>query len=205
MPEPTSEPLVQPGDRWFLKHPHHGIEWLHVVGVEWKKGDYEKDFRWHYQLKGGGSCHEVRVRLFLDGGEPCAVGEHADDFTCRECGDVFNTGYPLGGDRLRKAGLCLNCDFWHSVIRSVEAGGSFVIDGHAYTVGREPSAYDLKHHRSHLGFGGERWHVRWPKGREVVSHNVSHRGEVPERFRGRLPDNAEHVHKTLTITTTEQS
>ncbi|MFE0207040.1 hypothetical protein [Streptomyces sp. NPDC058985] len=40
------------------------------------------------------------------------------------------------------------------------------------------------------GFGGHEFTFRFTDGREVVSNDVWCQGDIPARFRGRLPDNA---------------
>jgi len=40
------------------------------------------------------------------------------------------------------------------------------------------------------GFGGKEFKITFKDGREMTCNNLWHRGEIPERFLERLPDNA---------------
>lgn len=51
------------------------------------------------------------------------------------------------------------------------------IDGIAYTVGREPDAYDLKHRTHLLGFGGRLFILELLEdGRRIPTRNLIYRG-----------------------------
>lgn len=86
-------------------------------------------------------------------------------------------------------GKCFYCNFWETRIREADER-TVVIDGHRYEV-------DLKNPmsppRPFLGFAGRVFTIRFHDGREVTTNNLWTQGEIPERFRERIPDNAEFV------------
>lgn len=79
---------------------------------------------------------------------------------------------------------CFNCNFWLDVIEKVEY--SAVIDGHAIYFGNltEKSPNHCR------GCGGTRFVVKFHDGRIVETVDLWHRGAVPDRWRGQLPDDA---------------
>jgi len=89
-------------------------------------------------------------------------------------------------------GLCFGCGFWHEKIELARTAADRVVrvNGRHFMIGDEPQpgAY-----RNGLGHGGFRFVIRFTDGREVTSHNLWGQGEIPERFRDRLPDNARFV------------
>jgi hypothetical protein len=64
-----------------------------------------------------------------------------------------------------------------------------VVKGCHYIIGAEKPTTP----RSWRGFGGDRYHIRFNDGREVVSTNLWCQGPIPAQFREQLPDNAEFV------------
>lgn len=68
-------------------------------------------------------------------------------------------------------------------------------NGIHYTIGKEPSAAELRYDRSLFGFGGHRFRFRLLATGEIIeSHNVWCQGDIPTEYRGLLADNAEQVH-----------
>lgn len=57
-----------------------------------------------------------------------------------------------------------------------------IANGHAYSIG---SANDRPR-----GFGGTRWFIFFNDGRTVETCSLWHMGDIPARWRDRLPDNA---------------
>lgn len=76
--------------------------------------------------------------------------------------------------------------------RVVRVGGSH------FFIGDEPSPEKLRDllrrpFGNFLGFSGAKWRIKFFDGREVVSHNLRHNGEIPQEYRAVLPDNAEFI------------
>lgn len=69
-------------------------------------------------------------------------------------------------------------------------------NGTHYTLGLEPSEYELRRNQSYggLGFGGRQMAFRmFADGSRVQSRNCWHQGRIPAEFLDLLPDNAESV------------
>jgi hypothetical protein len=101
---------------------------------------------------------------------------------CRECQEAM--------DNLKESGLCVLCERW--VAFSLAKHPSFVrANGRHYIIGDEEGnlVFGMR------GFGGERFIVKFHDGRIVKTTNLWAQGVIPERFRDRLPDNAEFVGK----------
>jgi len=90
-------------------------------------------------------------------------------------------------------------EFWEEKVRMKEAGDLAGddpvarIDGNHYIVGKE----DPNLLNDQKGFGGRRFVIRWKsgphRGKVIETTNLWHQGRIPERFRDKLPDNAEFV------------
>lgn len=106
-------------------------------------------------------------------------------FTCRECGASERPRSWSNGAELEAAALCFGCHYWHEAIalagdpRSVRLNGvhRFIGDGQG----------------SSRGHYGARFVVEFLDGRTVTTADLWHQGEIPARFRDRLPDNARAV------------
>lgn len=105
---------------------------------------------------------------------------------CPACGiEDFHVHY--SGDvaaRMKATNECFTCAFWE--IRCA-AGEPIVIEAHVYGIGREPGPHTP---RWDLGMGGRRFDIEFFDGRRVTTHNLWSGGEIPERYRSRLPDTA---------------
>src|SRR6187431_2682864 len=116
------------------------------------------------------------------------------DKPCTSCGEEnFHTSYTEGCPekvRMDATGECFNCAFWE--IRLSDADEDrLVIDQATYGVGPEPSP---RENRSLLGMGGRRFDIELlSNGRRFTTHNLWSGGQIPERYRGRLLDNAKFV------------
>jgi hypothetical protein len=78
--------------------------------------------------------------------------------------------------------------FWHKFVVE-EEGRSAIINGIAFTIGKEPTTL-TNSNCVQYGFGGKRYVVKFLDGTEVVTHNLWHRGTVPDDLRELLSDNA---------------
>lgn len=108
--------------------------------------------------------------------------------TCRECGE---TSEENSGDlaQLVRQQLCFICDHWTKMVALHDDPRTVRIQGKQYTLGPEEAGSSA----NMRGFGGLSFLIRFRNGRTVSSTNLWLNGEIPRRFRGRLPDNAEFL------------
>lgn len=109
-----------------------------------------------------------------------------------ECGNEDDTSRFMKGDlrqRMESRNLCFNCSFWWEKVEWEQQGQPWVVrvDGVHRTIGPDPKPGTPGHC---FGHGGHRFVFRFHDGRVVESRNVWHQGDIPERFRELLPDNA---------------
>jgi hypothetical protein len=106
------------------------------------------------------------------------------DYTCIECGGPGNAHERLDGAVLLAEKLCSDCHFWIKKIKDT-APNRVIAKGHHYRIGRPGEAFP--------GFAGRKFVINFNDGRQITTTNLWHQGEVPARFRDRLPDNAVFV------------
>jgi len=88
--------------------------------------------------------------------------------------------------RLVEKQLCFNCDFWVGKLNLSHSHRQVRVDGKCYFTGDENDGS-----QGMRGFGGARFHIRFhEEGREIITSNLWHNGDIPLVFRDRLPDNA---------------
>lgn len=109
--------------------------------------------------------------------------------TCKNCGKEERNHYiePVKV-KLEENQLCHDCDFWTDYVKRTNDSDVARITGVHYVMGDETN--EPAHFR---GFGGDKFKIRFRDGREVVSTNLWCQGDIPERFRDQLSDNAEFV------------
>jgi hypothetical protein len=105
------------------------------------------------------------------------------DVTCVECGEEDDANYV---DSTRALMLrdqrCFTCYFWLGHIES-DRSNAVVASGTHYRIQPDSKTGFA------VGFGGAEFRFRpIAGGDDIVSHNVWYQGEIPERFRDRLPD-----------------
>lgn len=106
-------------------------------------------------------------------------------FTCRECGESERPRSWANGAELERAALCFGCHYWHGAIALADDPRSVRLDGvHGFIGDGQGSS------RGHYG---ARFEVEFLDGRTVTTTDLWHQGEIPARFRDRLPDNARAV------------
>jgi len=121
--------------------------------------------------------------------EELIAGQGIPEKPCVECGQVFGTHYyePVK-QRLLENNICHTCDFWRSKLEIRNNPSSVRIKGTHYII-----APDNPNRNAFRGFGGAEFNIRFNDGRLVTTHNLWCQGDIPKRFRERLPDNATFV------------
>lgn len=110
---------------------------------------------------------------------------------CIECGATEDVSRWMRscGERLTERQLCFSCDHWTSLEdrgNGPDKDRVVRFEGVHYIIGPEVGAGPTWMR----GLGGARILIRFHDGREVVTTNLWCQGNIPERFRSRLPDNA---------------
>lgn len=114
---------------------------------------------------------------------------------CPGCGTTgFHTLY-MGktGDRMKQTGECFTCAHWELAALQKQ---DVVIDGFLYSIGREPKNEDERWRaaqRKDLGMSGRRFDIEFFDGRKVTTHNLWAGGEIPKKFRDRIPNTAKFI------------
>lgn len=112
--------------------------------------------------------------------------QKAPDYTCRICGSTKNNRSQFyGGEVMEQKKLCFHCDFWDEKLSMKDEPNVVRVQGHHYLIGPEGSPFP--------GFCGRTFAIKFFDGRTVKTSNLWHQGEIPERFKEQLPDNAEFV------------
>ena len=108
-------------------------------------------------------------------------------YKCVECGKDEKASYAKDvKEQMTERQLCFRCNFWTNYVEQRDHPSVVRIGGNHYWIGDEDK-------RGMRGFGGARFKIKFHSGRYVESTNVWYQGEIPERFRDRLPDNAEVI------------
>lgn len=122
--------------------------------------------------------------------------------TCSECGKLEKLRWMEDiKEKLIKRQLCFTCNFWMERVNQVNNPNSVRIRGSHYWIQKENAPKG-----SFRGFGGKKFKIVFftptisiahNTPRTIITTNLWNQGEIPGRFRNRLPDNAEF--KTLKI------
>lgn len=114
--------------------------------------------------------------------DSCYAATLPGHFNCKECGKAYHAS--LTGAKLRE-GLCFKCDFWTEKVEWANEADKMPIriNGVHYQPG-------LAIHRG--GFGGSKFTIQTSDGL-FETRNLWCQGDIPERFKDRLPDNAKFV------------
>lgn len=84
---------------------------------------------------------------------------------------------------------CFHDNYWLDRVKCKEI--FTIIDGKCYYFDKEhPIEHDYK---DMLGFGGDVFNIRFFNGETYKTNNLWLNGEIPEKFRAELPDNAEFI------------
>jgi hypothetical protein len=111
---------------------------------------------------------------------------------CRECNEWKDL--PISGMtavKLIALQLCYDCEFWHRLEILSDHPSSARIGGKHYWIGRETSLEEDP--PKWRGMAGARAIIQFNDGRTVTTTNLWYQGVVPERWIGRLPNNARFV------------
>lgn len=106
-------------------------------------------------------------------------------YTCCECGADGDAHFYATAADLRARSVCFICGYWLDLAAEVSLATSVRVGGVHYQIGPKGDPFP--------GHSGARFVIRFVDGRTVESRNVWHQGQIPARFRGRLPDNASFV------------
>lgn len=111
---------------------------------------------------------------------------HLDSrIVCRSCSQEEHIRWGAGVNRwLFHEKLCFDCDFWLEYVERASESTSIRVDGRHYIIGDEQAVSIFR------GHGGREFRIEFKDGRIVTSTNLWQQGEIPERFRDKLPDNA---------------
>lgn len=128
---------------------------------------------------------------------PIKPEEEKDIFHCKICQapEIANYNTEIK-HRLITKQICFACDFWQEKIqwRKNNKPDCYVIAGFHYKI--EPDADPNDHlGKRWSGYGGSKFIVLPHNGTEIVTRNLWHQGEIPERFRDVLTDNAVFVNQ----------
>ena len=111
-------------------------------------------------------------------------------YDCIECGRAGDAQFYVGAADLRARRVCFTCGFWQDRAAEAHLPTSVRVGGVHYQIGPKGDPYP--------GHGGARFVVHFADGRAVETNNLWHQGEIPARFRARLPDNATFVREHTT-------
>lgn len=110
--------------------------------------------------------------------------------TCKICNSIDRDRYSgPQSERMAKYSLCFTCAFWDiQVEEDIQDPHHVVVSkGHHYIIGPENI------HPTCRGFRGEKFQIQFNDGRLIETCNLWSQGEIPERWRPFLPDNAKFI------------
>jgi len=85
---------------------------------------------------------------------------------------------------LNEGKLCFTCDFWLEKLTIKDDPETVRAGGQHFHIGKDDRKFPFR------GFGGAKFKIRFHDGRYVESKNVWTQGDIPDRFKHLLPDNA---------------
>lgn len=113
---------------------------------------------------------------------------------CKECGYLVSLNYmePYA-TQLRERQLCFTCNHWtNNIGKAARDRNVYIIDGWQYS-GNHGERGD--------GFGGRHFLIETNDGRRIETWNLWCQGDIPERFRDRIPNNARFLDEKQWIKT----
>ncbi len=131
------------------------------------------------------SCQEETNSLKNNLCSPCWCETQAERYRCREC-DRWACVKEYREDAL-KDGHCFTCTFWLQKVdwENEKNPNAVRINGTHYLIAKDSSNPGWG-----CGFGGTKFIIKFFDGREVETRNLWCQGNIPEKFKARLPDNA---------------
>lgn len=124
--------------------------------------------------------------------QDCFASDQEDKWNCKECGKIETAvgKNSKQGPHLKGLQICSSCDFWIEKVNMNKTNPELrqvIIEGTHYIAGAEVEKPGWGN-----GYSGEEFKIL-QNNRIVTTNNLWCQGEIPERFRDRLKDNAEFV------------
>lgn len=116
--------------------------------------------------------------------------EGIHDKPCRICGKLIHYGSynDKCKAKLAEACLCHSCDFWSDIQKTIDDPRRVIVKGVAYW--RKDYINVDKRLEHTLGFSGHVFGIKMNTGEEYTTNDLWRNGDIPERFREVLKDNA---------------
>lgn len=103
---------------------------------------------------------------------------------CVECGNLVKSNYH-NNEKMIERNMCFGCNLWTDRIESTKRPNVMIVNSCMYTLAPEFKGPGFR------GFGGSEFTFKRLDESEVIkSKNVWFGGEIPNRFKSRIPDNA---------------
>ena len=113
---------------------------------------------------------------------------------CRICKKEIELSYGDGlNNKLKLLKICFDCNFWIEKFEEKNSVNVARIKNNHYIIGKES-------YTGERGFAGRQFKIKFfekiwiaDKDNCITTTNLWHQGEIPERFRKYLPNNAEFI------------
>lgn len=128
--------------------------------------------------------YNSREELFEDRGL-------SEDLKCIECGGYIETKNWLGkvGEVLKERKLCHSCNHYFEAVETVNEPRRVIVNGSLYWR-KDWNSTSPSHC---LGFGGSVYLIKMHSGEVFKTNDLWFNGDIPDRFKDRLKDNAEFI------------
>ncbi|MGI5927771.1 MAG: hypothetical protein ACOX8A_11450 [Thermacetogeniaceae bacterium] len=103
------------------------------------------------------------------------------DIVCEFCGKLFDEPRYYKPYNKLCSSECFHEKFWVDVLKDKDK--HIIVDGNVYSIGGD-TASGIK------GFGGALFRIKKNNGDYIETDNLWYLGEVPEKYKNQLPDNA---------------
>lgn len=104
---------------------------------------------------------------------------------CEICGKEIDRSYY--SNAILCSSECFHDHYWLERVHNQDSPTQVVINGCVYQIGEEDSMSSFR------GFDGARFEIEFYDGRKVVTTNLWSNGEIPEKFRELIKDNAKFI------------
>ena len=105
---------------------------------------------------------------------------------CKECGGLVKTTFS-NNEKMIQRNVCFSCNFWFNIIDDID--NKLVIDGTVYVFHERAEAHTV----AFLGHGGREFTIETNDGKVLSTNNLWSNGNVPDKFRDRIKDNAQFI------------